>query len=134
MPNELVWRAFPILIDSEPATRNMCPDLLEEAIKDRISKGKKPKAIIPVHLYGMLAKIVEIMSVANKYDIPIIEDAAEALSSEYKGNRLGSFGVLAILSFNGNKIITTSGGGALLSDNEEFINKTTPPLADDALL
>jgi len=116
--------ATPVLIDSEIDTWNMCPDQLERAIKDRISKGKKPKAIIPVYLYGMPAKIDQIMAIARLYNIPVIEDAAEALGSTYRGNALGTFGLLGILSFNGNKIITTSGGGALISDNEELINRS----------
>jgi dTDP-4-amino-4,6-dideoxygalactose transaminase len=116
--------ALPILVDSEPDTWNMSPVELERAIKDRIAKGKKPKAIIVVHLYGMPAKMDEIMSIASNYEIPVIEDAAEALGSHYNGKRLGSFGVMNILSFNGNKIITTSGGGALLSDNDELISRS----------
>ena len=116
--------ASPILIDSEVDTWNMSPQLLEEAIKDRISKGTKPKAIIVVHLYGMPAKMEEIMAIANKYEIPVIEDAAEALGSKYKGKALGTFGKFGILSFNGNKIITTSGGGALISDDKELIEKS----------
>lgn len=116
--------ATPVLIDSEPDTWNMCPEILEQAINDRISKGKKPKAIIAVHLYGMPAKIEEILEVASHYDIPLIEDAAEALGSKYKNKALGTFGIMGILSFNGNKIITTSGGGALISDNEELIRKS----------
>lgn len=116
--------ALPILVDSEPDTWNMSPVELERAIKDRISNGKKPKVIIVVHLYGMPAKMDEIMAIASNYEIPVIEDAAEALGSQYKGKRLGSFGVMNILSFNGNKIITTSGGGALLSDNDELINRS----------
>ena len=115
--------ATPIFIDSEPDTWNMDPNLLDEAIKSRISKGKKPKAIIFVHLYGMPAKIEEIKSVADNYQIPLIEDAAEALGSRYKDQHVGVFGEIGILSFNGNKIITTSGGGALISNNEEFIKK-----------
>lgn len=116
--------AIPVLIDSEPETWNMCPELLELAIKDRISKGKKPKAIIPVHLYGMPAKIEMIMEIANRYQIPVIEDAAEALGSRYKNKALGTFGLMGVLSFNGNKIITTSSGGALISDNEELMEKS----------
>ena len=116
--------AKPILVDSEEETWNMCPIELERAISDRINKGKKPKAIITVHLYGMPAKIDEIMAVANKYEIPVIEDAAEALGSTFKGKALGTFGKFGILSFNGNKIITTSGGGALISENKELIEKT----------
>jgi dTDP-4-amino-4,6-dideoxygalactose transaminase len=115
--------ATPVFIDSEPETWNMDPNLLEVAIKDRLTKGKKPKAIIIVHLYGMPAKMNEIITIANKYKIPIIEDAAEALGSEYKGKYCGTFGTMGILSFNGNKIITTSGGGALISNNEDFIQK-----------
>ena len=115
--------ATPIFIDSECDTWNMDPAILETAIIDRIKKGRKPKAIIVVHLYGMPAKMDEIMKVAAKYEIPIIEDAAEALGSRFKGEYAGSFGQLGILSFNGNKIITTSGGGALLSQDEELIKK-----------
>jgi dTDP-4-amino-4,6-dideoxygalactose transaminase len=115
--------ATPIFIDSEEDTWNMCPDLLEQAIKERIAKGKKPKAIIPVHLYGMPAKIERIMTVATHYEIPVIEDAAEALGSTVNGQALGTFGLLGVLSFNGNKIITTSGGGALISNNEELIGQ-----------
>ena len=115
--------AIPIFVDSEKGTWNMSPYFLEEAIKDRISKGKKPKAIIYVHLYGMPAKIVEIQTIAQKYEIPLIEDAAEALGSKFNDQPLGSCGDLSILSFNGNKIITTSGGGALLSNNQSYIEK-----------
>ncbi len=115
--------ATPIFIDSEHDTWNIDPNLLEEAIKSRISKGKKPKAIILVHLYGMPAKIDEIKSIADKYEIPLIEDAAEALGSRYKDKHVGTFGDMGIFSFNGNKIITTSGGGALISNNEEYIKK-----------
>jgi len=115
--------AMPVFVDSEPDTWNMSPEFLEEAIRDRIKKGKKPKAIIPVHLYGMPAKMDEILSIANRYEIPVLEDAAEALGSEYKGVRCGALGELAALSFNGNKIITTSGGGALVSKNKEYIKK-----------
>ena len=99
----LYQNATPIFVDSEPETWNMCPKALQEAIKDRIVKGKKPKAIIPVHLYGMPYKIEEIHSIANHYQIPIIEDAAEALGSEYKGEKCGSFGDFGTISFNGNK-------------------------------
>lgn len=115
--------ATPILIDSEEESWNMSPELLEKAILDRLSRGKKPKAIVIVHLYGMPAKIVELIKIANKYDIPVIEDAAEALGSKYDGKACGTFGEMGILSFNGNKIITTSGGGALISNNEEYVNK-----------
>ncbi|MGV6829432.1 MAG: aminotransferase class I/II-fold pyridoxal phosphate-dependent enzyme [Flavobacteriales bacterium] len=111
--------AKPIFIDSELDTWNMSPIHLENAIKDRISKGKKPKAVIMVHLYGMPAKIEEITAVCRKYNIFLIEDAAEALGSSYKGRKCGTFGDLSILSFNGNKIITTSGGGALVCRDEK---------------
>lgn len=117
--------ATPVFVDSERETWNMNPVFLEEAIKDRISKtGKTPKAIIPVHLYGMPAKMDEILAIANKHKIPIIEDAAEALGSEYKGQKCGTFGKFACLSFNGNKMITTSGGGALVCSNEVDAKKT----------
>ncbi|MUP39645.1 aminotransferase class I/II-fold pyridoxal phosphate-dependent enzyme [Labilibaculum euxinus] len=116
--------ASPILVDSEAETWNMCPIQLEKAINDRIAKGKKPKAIVVVYLYGMPGKIEELLAVANKYDIPLIEDAAEALGSKYKGKCMGTFGKFGILSFNGNKIITTSGGGALISDDQELIEKS----------
>ena len=107
--------ATPIFVDSEAESWNMDPVLLEEAIKDRITKtGRKPKAIIPVYLYGMPARIEEIMEVANRYEIPVIEDAAEAFGSSYKGQKCGTFGRFGVLSFNGNKMITTSGGGALV--------------------
>ncbi len=106
--------AIPVFIDSEKETWNMCPVALEEAIQENIANGKKPKAIIVVHLYGMPAKMDEIVAVAKKYDIKLIEDAAEALGSTYKGQKCGTFGDFGILSFNGNKIITTSGGGALV--------------------
>lgn len=115
--------AKPVFIDSEPETWNMCPEALEEAIKDRTAKGKKPKAIIVVHLYGMPAKLDEITAIAAKYEIPLIEDAAEALGSTYKGQKCGTFGEMSVLSFNGNKIITTSGGGALVCRNLEQKNK-----------
>lgn len=115
--------ATPILVDSEKDSWNMCPVMLEEAIEDRISKGKKPKAIILVHLYGMPAKMDEIITVASKYNIPVVEDAAEALGSKYNGKSLGTLGKLGIYSFNGNKIITTSGGGALVSDDEKLIER-----------
>ena len=112
--------ATPIFIDSEKDSWNMDPDLLEEAIKDRIAKtGKKPKAIIPVALYGMPYRIDRIMEIANCYDIPVIEDAAEGFGSRYKGQVLGTFGKYGVLSFNGNKMITTSGGGALITNNED---------------
>jgi dTDP-4-amino-4,6-dideoxygalactose transaminase len=117
--------ATPVFIDSERDTWNMDPEFLEEAIKGRVAKGKKPKAIIPVHLYGMPAKMDEILAIAEKYRIPVIEDAAEALGSSIDGKKCGTFGAMGILSFNGNKIITTSGGGALVSTNEEYIKKAT---------
>ncbi|MGO3182933.1 MAG: DegT/DnrJ/EryC1/StrS family aminotransferase [Aequorivita sp.] len=114
--NPIVYQgATPIFIDSERETWNMCPELLETAILDRQAKGKKPKAIIAVHLYGMPYKVDEIKAISEKYDIPIIEDSAEALGSSYKDKKCGTFGDISILSFNGNKIITTSGGGALVS-------------------
>jgi dTDP-4-amino-4,6-dideoxygalactose transaminase len=113
--------ATPVFVDSEADTWNMCPVLLETAIKDRIAKGKKPKVIMPVHLYGMPAKMDEINIVARRYDIPVLEDAAEALGSSINGRRCGTFADISILSFNGNKIITTSGGGALVSANEAVV-------------
>ena len=116
--------ATPIFVDSEPETWNMDPIALENAIIDRFNKtGKYPKAIIPVHLYGMPAKMDEINAIANKYSIPIVEDAAEALGSEYKNRNCGTLGNYGALSFNGNKIITTSGGGALICPNEEAANR-----------
>ena len=112
--------ATPVFIDSEKDTWNMDPDLLEEAIKDRIAKtGKKPKAIVPVALYGMPYQIDKIMAIANKYDIPVIEDAAEGFGSRFKGQVLGTFGKYGVLSFNGNKMITTSGGGALITNSDD---------------
>ena len=112
--------ATPVFVDSEKETWNMDPVLLEEAIKDRLEKtGKLPKAIIPIHLYGMPVKMDEVMEVANRYGIPVLEDSAEALGSEYKGQKCGTFGEYGVLSFNGNKMITTSGGGALICPNEE---------------
>jgi len=122
--NPIVYQgALPILIDCEPGTWNMDPVLLEIAIKDRLLRGKKPKAIIPVHLYGMPANMTKIIEIADRYDIPVISDTAEALGSRFMGKPAASYGKMSIISFNGNKIITTSGGGALLSDNEEFIQK-----------
>ena len=112
--------ATPVLVDSEPDTWNIDPELLEVAIKDRIAKtGKKPAAIVPVALYGMPYKADRIMEIANKYGIPVVEDAAEGLGSRYKGQVLGTFGKYGVLSFNGNKMITTSGGGALITANED---------------
>jgi len=116
-------KARPIFIDSENDTWNMCPFHLETAIKERIAKGKKPKAIIIVHLYGMPAKMDEISEIAKKYKITLIEDAAEALGSTHKGQKCGTFGDFGVLSFNGNKIITTSGGGALVCKTEELKQK-----------
>ncbi len=130
--------ATPVFVDSERETWNMCPERLEEAIQACIRggsllaggkdasislKAQKPKAIIPVHLYGMPARMDEITAVANKYEIPVVEDAAESIGSTYKGKQTGSLGTMGILSFNGNKIITTSSGGALLSNNREYISK-----------
>ena len=117
--------AKPIFIDSEKDTWNMSPVFLEEAIVARIQKGKKPKAIIAVHLYGMPAKMEEITAIAKKYEIPLMEDAAEALGSSINAVKCGTFGDLSILSFNGNKIITTSGGGALVSKNADWVTKAT---------
>ena len=112
--------AMPVLVDSEPDTWNMDPELLEVAIKDRIEKtGKTPAAIVPVALYGMPYKIDRIMEIANKYGIPVVEDAAEGFGSRYKGQVLGTFGKYGVLSFNGNKMITTSGGGALITANDD---------------
>ncbi|MCH8317125.1 MAG: DegT/DnrJ/EryC1/StrS family aminotransferase [Bacteroidetes bacterium] len=156
--NPVVYQhAVPVLIGSESATWNMCPETLEEAIKDRMAKGRKPKAIILVHLYGQPAKLDEIMAVSGKYGIPVIEDAAEALGAEYSSSssssslvprplpppsgsssspitqspnhpitkymKVGAFGKIGIFSFNGNKIITTSGGGALVSEDEALVKK-----------
>ena len=116
--------AVPVFVDSEPDTWNMDPMHLREAIRDRFARGKKPKAIVVVHLYGMPAKMDEILAVAREYQIPVIEDAAEALGSTYKGQAAGTFGEFGVLSFNGNKIITTSGGGALVAKDEEQIKHT----------
>ena len=115
--------ATPIFVDSEVDTWNICPDALETAIIDRIKKRKKPKAIIAVHLYGMPYKVTEIRTIADKYDIPILEDSAEALGSSFKGQKCGTFGDISVLSFNGNKIITTSGGGAIVSKSKSYIDK-----------
>lgn len=111
--------AIPVFVDSEIHTWNICPVALREAIRDRFAKGKKPKAIIVVHLYGMPAKMDEILAIAKEFDIPVIEDAAEALGSRYKGKSCGTLGRYGVLSFNGNKIITTSGGGALVCHSKE---------------
>lgn len=115
--------AKPVFVDSEEETWNICPIALEEAIQDRIAKGKKPKAIIAVHLYGMPYMHKEIKAVAEKYEIPVLEDAAEALGSVYQGQNCGTLGDIAILSFNGNKIITTSGGGALVAHDKKLKEK-----------
>lgn len=119
----LYEKARPVFIDSEPQTWNMCPQALEKAILDRLRQGRKPRAILLVHLYGMPARIQEISELAARYQIPLIEDAAEALGANYQGRPLGSFGNMSILSFNGNKIITTSGGGALVTDQAEVARK-----------
>ena len=112
--------ATPVFVDSEKDTWNMDPELMEEAIKDRVAKtGKTPKAIVPVALYGMPYKIDQIMAIADKYGIPVVEDAAEGFGSKFNGQVLGTFGKYGVLSFNGNKMITTSGGGALITPNEE---------------
>jgi dTDP-4-amino-4,6-dideoxygalactose transaminase len=122
--NPIVYQgATPVFVDSDYATWNICVEETRRAIEDRIRRGKKPKALIIVHLYGQSAKMDELMALAAQYNIPVIEDAAEALGAQYKGKMLGTFGKLGILSFNGNKIITTSGGGALLSDDEDLIKK-----------
>ena len=113
--------ATPVFVDSEKETWNISPAILEVAIKDRIAKGKKPKAIIPVHLYGMPAKMDALMAVARRYEVPVLEDAAEALGSSIDGRKCGTFADIGILSFNGNKIITTSGGGALVSQNADIV-------------
>jgi putative perosamine synthetase len=116
--------ATPVFVDSESETWNMSPELLEETIKDRIAKtGRKPKAIIPVYLYGMPGRIEELLDVASRYDIPVIEDAAEGFGSRYNGQMVGTFGRFGVLSFNGNKMITTSGGGALVCPDEESYNR-----------
>lgn len=115
--------AIPVFIDSEAETWNICPIALEEAIIDRIAKGTKPKAIIAVHLYGVPYQIDAIQSISKKYDIPVLEDSAEALGSSYKGQKCGTFGDIGVLSFNGNKIITTSGGGAIVAKSKEVKDK-----------
>ncbi|MEL1252642.1 aminotransferase class I/II-fold pyridoxal phosphate-dependent enzyme [Flavobacterium sp. DGU38] len=115
--------AIPVFVDSEPETWNICPEHLEIAIADRIKKGKKPKAIIAVHLYGSPYKADEIHAIAERYQIPVIEDSAEALGSSYKGKKCGTFGTFSIFSFNGNKIITTSGGGVLISKSKKSKEK-----------
>lgn len=115
--------ATPVFVDSEKDTWNISPDLLEKAILDRMANGKKPKAIVAVHLYGMPYKVDHISKIAENYGIPIVEDSAEALGSAFENRKCGSFGAIGILSFNGNKIITTSGGGALLAKNEDIKKK-----------
>lgn len=112
--------ATPVFIDSEEETWNICPTALEAAIVDCIAKGRKPKAIIAVHLYGVPYQIDEVRTIADKYGIPILEDSAEALGSSYKGQQCGTFGDIGVLSFNGNKIITTSGGGAIVTKSKEL--------------
>ena len=122
--NPIVYQgARPVFVDSEPDTWNMDPELLEKAIKDRLQKGRKPKAVIAVHLYGQPAKLDDIVQICQTYDVPLIEDAAEALGSTYKEKKAGTYGRLGILSFNGNKIITTSGGGMLLSKDRILIER-----------
>ena len=115
--------ATPVFVDSEADTWNICPERLREAIADRIKKGKKPKALILVHLYGMPAKLNEVLAIAQEYGIAVLEDAAEALGARYQGRPLGSFGQVSVFSFNGNKILTTSGGGALLTADTELAKK-----------
>ena len=124
--NPIVYQGGrPVFVDSEPDTWNMSPEYLRVAIEDRIAvTGRKPKAIIPVHLYGMPAKMDEIMAIADEYEIPVLEDAAEALGSEFKSKKCGTFGDFACLSFNGNKMITTSGGGALVCRTKECADET----------
>ncbi len=122
--NPIVYQgAVPVFVDSENETWNMDPVILEEAIEDRIRLGRKPKAIILVHLYGMPARVQDILKIADRYEIPVIEDAAEALGASYKGKKLGTFGRIGVYSFNGNKIITTSGGGALVSEVPEYVEE-----------
>ncbi|MCF2499457.1 DegT/DnrJ/EryC1/StrS family aminotransferase [Dyadobacter chenhuakuii] len=122
--NPIIYQgATPVFVDSEPLTWNICPDVLESAINHCIRKGKKPKAIIIVHLYGMPVRMDEILTLCHHHNIPIIEDAAEALGSEYKGQKAGSLCRFGVFSFNGNKILTTSGGGALWSADQTAIQK-----------
>ncbi len=122
--NPIVYQsAVPVFVDSESESWNMDPQLLEQAIKERIKLKKKPKAIIVVHLFGMPARMEEIMSIARQYEIPVIEDAAEALGSEYQNRKAGTIGDIGVFSFNGNKIITTSGGGAMISENKKWIER-----------
>jgi pyridoxal phosphate-dependent aminotransferase EpsN len=115
--------ATPVFVDSEAETWNMCPQRLREAIADRIARGKKPKALLLVHLYGMPARVPEILAIAAEYELPILEDAAEALGSRFDKQPLGSFGTVGVFSFNGNKILTTSGGGALVTNDPELARK-----------
>lgn len=122
--NPIVYQgATPVFVDSETTTWNMCPNYLEQAIKNRMAIGRLPKAIIAVHLYGMPFRVTELTDIAKKYGIPLIEDSAESLGSSFEGKPCGTFGDLSILSFNGNKIITTSGGGALVSESEDIKKK-----------
>lgn len=122
--NPIIYQgAVPVFVDSENFTWNLSPDFLEQAIQSRIKQGKKPKAIVVVHLYGMPAQMDRIMEIARLYEIPVVEDAAEALGSSFQGQPLGTLGDIGILSFNGNKIITTSGGGALVSANPDYVKK-----------
>ena len=124
LANPIVYQgATPIFVDSEEFTWNMCPEYLETAIQDRLAQGKTPKAIIVVHLYGMPAQIDRIVAIAKTYNITLIEDAAEALGSTYNGQKCGTFGDYSVMSFNGNKIITTSGGGALICKTQEAKDK-----------
>ena len=116
--------ATPVFVDSEPDTWNLCPERLREAIVDRLAKGKRPKALLLVHLYGMPAKLTEIMAIAAEYGLPVLEDAAEALGSSFNKQPLGSFGAVGVFSFNGNKILTTSGGGALVTNDAALAQKT----------
>ena len=115
--------ATPIFLDSEPDTWNLCPERLREALDDLLRRGRRPKALIVVHLYGMPAKLREILAVAAEFDVPVLEDAAEALGSRYDGQPLGTFGAVGVFSFNGNKILTTSGGGALVTNTPEWARK-----------
>lgn len=115
--------ATPVFIDSEADTWNLCPERLREAIEDQLRQGRRPKAMLVVHLYGMPAKLREILAIATEYNIPVLEDAAEALGSRYEGQPLGSFGAVSVFSFNGNKILTTSGGGALLTSNSDWARR-----------
>lgn len=119
----LYQQASPVFVDSDPGTWNMCAEETVRAIEAALQKGRKPKAMLIVHAYGQAANLAQLMKVANQYEIPIIEDAAEALGATYQGKKLGTFGTLGILSFNGNKIITTSGGGALLSNDQSLLKK-----------